>query len=97
MVNPIYGKEVFAWVFDDATGEHGIAGFRTPDGQWHPMVCAVRDRAIGMRPLAERISAEIGVPIQLLHYTLTDVVETFAPGAANSASGRAAETPDDRK
>jgi hypothetical protein len=89
MTNPKYGVEIFAWVFDDPTGTHGIPATMPvpmPDTTGKmtmtamPLVTTQRHLAIGKMRYAARCAAELtGVPIQLLHYVFEGVIDEIDP------------------
>lgn len=78
MTNPKYGKELYAWVFDDPTGEKGVAGVFL-SGTWFPLVKSDRAFLDDLRPHVEQLVAQCGVPCQLLRFTRDGVVDEVKP------------------
>jgi len=84
MTNPIYGKEMWAWVFDDPMGKDGIPSqlmdFGLPTQAWQPLITSREHLAKGpMREAAEEMAKARGLRIELLHYKLDGVVEAIDP------------------
>lgn len=72
-------NEVFAWIVDDATGQHAIMGFRGRDGHTIQAVSSRRDLMEGAGLVAEvEIAAElIGKPIRLQRFVLAETIKEF--------------------
>jgi hypothetical protein len=66
--------ELFAWVVDDETGEHGIMGVAGPNG---PMQAVSSKRRVleMLRPIAEHVAKETGKPVLLLRFALAETVD----------------------
>lgn len=62
--------EMFAFVATDAgPDDEGVMAMWTPGG-WMPMVGADIARAVSLRPIADQIAKESGVPYKCLHFKL---------------------------
>jgi hypothetical protein len=79
-VKPAYPiNELFAWVVEDPTGEHGIIGVMSPINGL-PMQAVSSRKEKMLRPEYQEIVAQIrkdtGKPVELRRYVLAEVVKT---------------------
>lgn len=70
---------LYAWVFDDPSGERGILGVMSPAGFSMHAVSSSRDVIEKMRPIAAEAAAMAGMPIQLRHFAVMTVLEEIKP------------------
>ena len=73
-MNDNHITELFAWVIDDPTGEHGIIGIQGPVGLMQA-VSSRRDKVERMRAVAEQASKQLGLPVLLLRFALAETVD----------------------
>lgn len=72
--------EIYAWVFDDPTGKHGIIAFTDANtGLLMQAVSTKRDLIERARGVAEQAAQMIGLPVQLRRYRLDAVLEEIEP------------------
>ena len=63
--------ELFAWVIDDPSGQHGIMGVMSPrTGLPMQAVSSRRDLMENFRPIAEDSARRLGLPCQLRRFVL---------------------------
>lgn len=76
MTYPI--TELYAWIVDDPSEQHGIVAFRLGFniGQ---AVTSKRHVAGKLTDAAKRASAETGFPVRLHRFVLAETIETVAP------------------
>jgi hypothetical protein len=69
-------EELYAWIVDDPTGEHGIIGVLTPSGL--PMQAVSSKRHLMERgefaDVAGRTAKQLGLPVQLVKFTRAEVL-----------------------
>lgn len=68
-------KEVFAFTTIDEDGTEGVIGFRSPDGQWMPLVGADMERVESLMPIAKSIGEVHNKRIFLKRFELKDSEE----------------------
>lgn len=61
-------ESMYAFIALDTDGTEGIPAFELPDGMALPMVGADPLRVAQLRPIAERISKDMEIPITLAHF-----------------------------
>jgi len=66
--------ELFAWVVDDPSGEHGIIGVQLTHGIMQA-VSSKKRIVEAMRPVAEATSKQLGLPVLLLRFALAETVD----------------------
>ncbi len=72
-------KEVWAYIATDENDVEGICGFMdVHTKQWLPMVCADQARIDSLRPMAEHIAKQSGLPIKLVRFSVRSDVEEIA-------------------
>ena len=71
--------ELYAWVVDDPTGKHGIIGWTQRDGIVMQAVSSRRDLIENVRPFAERVARDLGLPVQLRVFGSMQVLEEVKP------------------
>lgn len=72
-------NELFAWVIVDPSGTHGIITMHTPDGKAMPTISSKREIMEGIRFLAEEVTAELKLPVQLRHFKSFEVLDEVKP------------------
>lgn len=73
-------EEMYAFVTEDSgPDDEGIIGMDTAMG-WMPLVGADMKRIESLRPIAKRISQELGKTIKLLHFVTREDLEVIRPG-----------------
>lgn len=75
MTYPI--TELFAWIVDDPTEEHGIVAIRVMGGLGQA-VTSKRRIADSMRPDIEPIAKMTDKPVKLQRFVLIETVETIS-------------------
>ena len=72
-------EEMYAFVTEDSgPDDEGIIGMNTGMG-WMPLVGADMKRVESLKPIAKRISQQIGKPVKLLHFVTRQEVEIIEP------------------
>lgn len=71
--------EIFAFVSVDPDGDEGVCGFHSKDGVFWPMVAADVRRLKDFFPIAEEISKETGVKIEVRHFTKMETLSVITP------------------
>lgn len=62
-------ESLWAYIsIDQADGDEGVLGIHTTRG-WMPLVAADKTRLDDLRPFAEEITRQTGVPVQLVQFT----------------------------
>lgn len=73
--------ELWAWVIADSDEEdEGVPAFLDPrTGVWAPLMGADRDRALSLRPEAQRVANLMGKPVMLRRALALEQVEVVQP------------------
>lgn len=72
--------ELWAWVVADTDeDDEGVPAFLGPDGFWGPMIGADRDRALSLKPEAQKIADTLGKPVTLRRSLYLEDVLTVKP------------------
>lgn len=79
MSTPYPITELFAWVADDPTGEHGIIGVLAPDRLPMQAVSSRRSSMEKMRNVAQDAAKIIGRPVELRRFVMAEVLEAKQP------------------
>jgi hypothetical protein len=68
--------QMYAFVVTDDDHTEGVVGFYSESG-WLPMVGADMAMVEKLRPIAEKIAAELGKPVRLLKFTSREEIEVI--------------------
>jgi hypothetical protein len=79
MKEPFKITELWALVSQDKKGEEGVCGFHGRDGVFWPMVCADVARLRSYIPIAEEISKESGMKIEVRRFTTMETLTVITP------------------
>jgi len=71
--------EIFAFVSVGEDGDEGVCGFHSKDGVFWPMVAADVKRLKDYFPIAEEISKETGVKIEVRRFTKMETLSVITP------------------
>lgn len=77
-VEPKTITEIFAWVCTEADGGEGIPAIDHL-GMAMPLVGADRQRIESLRPFAERVAHELGLPVRLARFSGMETLEHINP------------------
>ena len=78
MPNQILNVWTFSTV-DPTDGNEGLIGFKTPDGQWHPLVAADPARVASLRDVAVGLVKDLNIVVTVKHFSAMTVVEVIRP------------------
>lgn len=72
-------KELYVWIVDDPTGEHGIVAAAVGKGGFAMQAVTSRRRTAEqlMRPIAEDAKQATGRPVKLQRFKLVETIETL--------------------
>jgi hypothetical protein len=74
------GQEIWAWVVDDPSGQHGIIAFTdSSTGLLLQAVNSKREPLERIRHIAVEAARLTGLPVQLRHFTHMEVVDEVKP------------------
>ena len=76
--------EMWVWVCTESEGEEGIPAIQTWQGPM-PLVGADRERIESLRPYAESVALELGLPVKLVRFTGMEVLEHIEAAKKGSA------------
>jgi len=79
MSAPFKITELWAFVSQDKDGEEGVCGFHDRSGVFWPMVCADVARLRNYIPIAEEISKESGMKIEVRRFTTMETISLITP------------------
>lgn len=69
--------EIFAWICTEPDGGEGIPAV-SHDGLALPLVGADRARIESLRPYAQRVAHELGLPVRLMRFSGMEVLEQIS-------------------
>lgn len=78
MPEPKKIDEMFAWIVTEPDGGEGIPALHTASGAL-PMVGADRARVESLRPHAQGVAAQLGLPLRLVRFHDMEIIEQFEP------------------
>ena len=71
--------ELWAWVCTEKDGGEGIPAFDLGKGMVMPLVGADRERVESLRPYAENVVNEMGLPVKLMKFSNMEVIKLIEP------------------
>jgi len=76
MTTPYPINELFVWIVEDATRQHGIMGMMTPSGLPMQAVSSKRENMDRMevREVAAMIAGQVGCPVKLQRFVLAETL-----------------------
>lgn len=69
-------RTITAFIVTEADGTEGITAFIN-NGRWVPMIGSDEERVESLKPIAKKISAAIGKPVQMVRFTVREDVEVI--------------------
>jgi len=79
MNEPFKITELWAFVSQDKDGTEGVCGFRAASGTFWPMVAADVKRLKDYFPIAEGISKESGMRIEVRRFSTMETLSVITP------------------
>ena len=75
--------EMYAFIMEDEDGDEAIPAFYS-QGSWLPMIGADLRRIGQLRPMAQEVANQRGVPYRLVTFSINEDVETYVPPRKNT-------------
>lgn len=69
---------IYAYTVIDRDGTEGIISWSSPVGQM-PLVGADRERMASLRPIAQQVATQMGLPVSMAHFSQRTVLEVLEP------------------
>lgn len=84
MDGQLHIDQMFAFVALDKDGTEGVVA-TMKEGVYYPLVGADMERVESLKPMAEKLAEQLGVPVTLLKFSVREEIETILPKETTGA------------
>lgn len=70
-------KELYAFIAEGPDGNEGIASIKVTEEAWLPLVAQTKEEIESYRPLASKLSEQLGKPVLLSRFTVREDLDNI--------------------